>query len=44
MWGMDIGCFGLHDIPSYEVIDNGITALTINWEKMGAKVADFVLK
>jgi len=41
--GSDIGVLAYNDIPSYEVIDNGITALTINWEKMGAKVADFVL-
>ncbi len=28
---------------SYEVIDNGITALTIDWESMGIKAAHFVL-
>lgn len=41
--GSDIGVLAYNDIPSYEVIDNGITAMTIDWERMGAKAADFVL-
>jgi len=41
--GSDIGVLAYNDIPSYEVIDNGITALTIDWESMGMKAADFVL-
>ncbi len=32
-----------NDIPSYEVIDEGITALTIDWSLMGDKAADFIL-
>ncbi|BEH00063.1 GntR family transcriptional regulator [Bacteroides sedimenti] len=42
--GKDIGVLAYNDIPSYEVIDNGITALTIDWQSMGAKAADFVIK
>ncbi len=41
--GSDIGVLAYNDIPSYEVIDNGITSLTIDWESMGTKAADFVL-
>ena len=31
------------DIPSYEVIDEGITSLSIDWEMMGNEAANFVL-
>lgn len=41
--GMDFGLLAYNDIPSYEVIDEGITALTIDWEQMGNEVARFVL-
>ena len=41
--GRDYGLLAYNDIPSYEVIDEGITALTIDWRKMGDEVADFVL-
>ena len=40
--GNDYGLLAYNDIPSYEVIDNGITALTINWEAMGTAAAAFV--
>ena len=33
--GKDFGLVAYNDTPAYEVIDNGITTLTINWEKMG---------
>lgn len=41
--GKDYGLLAYNDIPSYEVIDEGITALTIDWQKMGDEVAGFVL-
>lgn len=41
--GRDFGLLAYNDIPSYEVIDEGITALTIDWEQMGNEVARFVL-
>ncbi|KAA6351076.1 putative HTH-type transcriptional regulator YurK [termite gut metagenome] len=41
--GKDYGLLAYNDIPSYEVIDEGITALTIDWEAMGNEVAAFVL-
>ena len=40
--GKDYGLIAYNDIPSYEVIDNGITSLSINWEMMGDKAAMFV--
>lgn len=41
--GKDFGLLAYNDIPPYEVIDNGITALSIDWSLMGRKAADFVL-
>ena len=41
--GKDFGLLAYNDIPSYEVIDEGMTALTIDWEQMGNEVARFVL-
>ncbi|MEG1546810.1 MAG: substrate-binding domain-containing protein, partial [Bacteroides sp.] len=41
--GADIGVLAYNDIPSYEVIDEGITALSIDWEMMGNEAAEFVL-
>lgn len=41
--GQDYGLLAYNDIPSYEVIDEGITALTIDWKLMGDKAAEFVL-
>lgn len=40
--GRDFGLLAYNDIPSYEVIDEGITALTIDWQQMGNEVARFV--
>ena len=41
--GKDFGLLAYNDIPSYEVIDEGITALSINGELMGRRAAEFVL-
>lgn len=41
--GKDFGLIAYNDIPSYEVIDEGITSLSINWEMMGNEAAQFVL-
>ncbi|MCK9159341.1 MAG: GntR family transcriptional regulator, partial [Bacteroidaceae bacterium] len=41
--GIDFGLLAYNDIPAYEVIDQGITALSIDWEKMGARAAAFVI-
>ena len=42
--GVDFGLIGYNDTPAYEVIDQGITALSVDWEKMGDKAAEFVLQ
>lgn len=42
--GIDFGLIGYNDTPAYEVIDQGITALSVDWEKMGDKAAEFVLQ
>lgn len=41
--GEDFGLLAYNDIPSYEVIDEGITSLSIDWEMMGNEAANFVL-
>lgn len=41
--GVDFGLIAYNDTPAYEVIDEGITALSINWEEMGRKAASFIL-
>lgn len=41
--GQDFGLLAYNDIPSYEVIDEGITSLSIDWEMMGNEAANFVL-
>ena len=41
--GMDFGLIAYNETPAYEVIDKGITTLSIDWEKMGAFVADFIV-
>lgn len=40
--GTDFGLIAYNDTPAYEVIDQGITALSINWEELGHKAAEFV--
>lgn len=41
--GKDYGILGYNDYPAYEVMDVGITSLSIDFEKMGAMAAQFVL-
>lgn len=41
--GVDFGLIAYNDTPAYEVIDDGITALSIDWEEMGRKAARFIL-
>lgn len=41
--GSDFGVLAYNDTPSYEVIDQGITCISIDWEQMGKLAADFVL-
>ena len=41
--GKDFGLLAYNDIPSYEVIDEGITSLSIDWEMLGNEAANFVL-
>ncbi len=41
--GKDFGIIAYNEMPSYEVIDKGITTLSIDWELMGNKAAEFVL-
>ncbi len=41
--GKDFGLLAYNDIPSYEVIDEGITSLSIDWEMMGNEAANFLL-
>ena len=41
--GKDFGLIVYNDTPAYEVIDEGITALTINWEKMGIMTALYII-
>lgn len=41
--GKDFGLIAYNDIPSYEIIDEGITSLSIDWELMGNEAAKFVL-
>lgn len=36
-------CWPIMKHPAYEVIDRGITTLSIDWEKMGTLTADFIL-
>lgn len=41
--GTDFGLLAYNETPAYEVIDKGITSLSIDWEKMGTLAADFIL-
>lgn len=41
--GTDFGLIAYNDTPAYEVIDRGITAMSVDWKKMGALAADFIL-
>ena len=41
--GRDFGIIAYNDTPAYEVIDDGITALSVNWDEMGKQAAIFIL-
>ena len=41
--GNDYGLLAYNENPFYEVIENGITSIGINWEEMGSIAADFVM-
>lgn len=41
--GKDFGLVAYNDTPAYEVIDEGITVLTVDWEKMGKMTAHYIL-
>lgn len=41
--GRDYGLLAYNENPFYEIIENGIASIGINWEKMGNLAADFVL-
>ena len=41
--GQDIGVLAYNDNPSFEVIDNGITSLSVDFCEMGRMAAEFVL-
>lgn len=40
--GKDFGLIAYNDTPAYQVIDEGITALSIDWEQMGSLAARFI--
>ncbi len=41
--GKDFGLIVYNDTPAYEVIDEGITALTVDWDKMGKMAAHYIM-
>lgn len=41
--GVDFGLIAYNDTPVYEVIDKGITTMSVDWVKMGTLMADFVI-
>ena len=41
--GRDFGIIGYNDNPFYEVIESGISSISIDWEEMGYVAARFVL-
>ena len=43
MCGEDFGLIAYNETPAYEVIDVGITSLSIDWDSMGMKAAEFVI-
>ncbi len=42
--GIDYGILAYNENPFYEVIENGISSIGIDWEEMGEKAAKFVLQ
>lgn len=43
-FGIDLGLLAYNDMALYEIIDEGISSITIDWEEMGRLAADFILK
>lgn len=41
--GADFGLLAYNETPAYEVIDQGITTMSIDWERMGGLAADFIV-
>lgn len=41
--GKQVGIIGYNNNPFYEVIENGIASISIDWEEMGNLAADFVI-
>lgn len=41
--GTDFGLIAYNETPAYEVIDKGITSMSIDWMKMGMMTADFII-
>ena len=41
--GIQFGIIGYNNNPFYEVIENGIASISIDWEEMGNLAADFVI-
>jgi DNA-binding transcriptional regulator YhcF (GntR family) len=41
--GHDVGLLAYNDTPMYEIIDNGISAISTDFALMGSKAAEFVL-
>lgn len=41
--GADFGLVAYNETPAYEVIDKGITSMSVDWKKMGMMTADFIL-
>ncbi len=42
--GESVGIIAYNDMPVYEIIENGITTISTDFEMMGRRAADFVLK
>ncbi|MDR1171296.1 MAG: GntR family transcriptional regulator [Bacteroidales bacterium] len=40
--GQDVGLIGYNDIPMYEIIENGITAISTDFAQMGKRAAEFI--
>jgi len=43
-FGIDLGLLAYNDMALYEIIDEGISSITIDWEEMGRSAVDFILK
>jgi len=42
--GTDVGLLAYNDMPFYEIIENGISSISIDWEEMGNYAAEFIVK